>query len=106
MRLWTAAFVLLSILFSSGGVAYRPLAEEPQSTPQSAPIDLGAVVAKQSEAQEAPRCEARGSSTIRLDLSKLPRRPGFVSLNTQGYSYRPAGENAHQRVPASAPNDD
>src|SRR5262245_42189104 len=102
MRLWTATLVLTAIMISSGGVAYRPHAE-PQAAPESTPVDLGAIMA----AAEQPRaCQARGrSGEFRLDLSKLEHKPGFVSLNTQGYNYRPERTNTHQQVPASLRKD-
>lgn len=103
MRLWTATLVLTAILISSGGVAFRPRAE-PQLTPDSTPVDLGAIMA--AAEQEPKACEERGrSGEFRLDLSKLEHRPGFVSLNTQGYNYRPERTNSHQQVPASVRKD-
>jgi len=98
MRLWTAALVLTAIAFGSGGVAVRPRAE-PQSVPEPPAVDFGEVVARAGAGVGAPRCEApRGSSEFRIDLSKLVAKPGFVSLNTQGYNYRPG--QTHQQVPA------
>src|SRR5262245_19734734 len=102
MRLWTATLVLTAIMLSSGGVAFRPHAE-PQATPDSTPVDLRAIIAA---AEQPKACEARGrSGEFRLDFSKLEHRPGFVSLNTQGYNYRPERTNTHQQVPASAQKD-
>jgi len=105
MRVFTAFMVLSAIAFGSGGVAYRPRAE-PQSTPAAPAVDLGVEITSAApspgENAELLRCEApRTSGEFRIDLSRIPRRPGFVSLNTQGYNYRSSDENTHQEVPAS-----
>ena len=101
MRVWTAFMVFSAIAFGSGGVAYRPRAE-PQSTPTAPAVDLGIEVTAADADADAPRCQApRGSGEFVIDLSRIPRSPGFVSLNTQGYLYRMPNENAHQQVPAA-----
>ena len=98
MRAIGPSVVILSLIFTAGGVAYRT-----QAGPQ-VQADM-TLVADSAGGHDASQCEVVDGPPPRpfsLDLSKLPAKAGeaVMPLNGTGYNYREPGLWQPPREPA------
>jgi hypothetical protein len=105
MRALGTFCVAVALVLSTGGVAFRSLAE---------PVTETAATEAEPEQAQCRLREPRGAEREEFDLSELAKRerPGFVPLNGQGYNYQkpgvwypdvPARKSAPPASPAPAP---